>query len=167
MKERDYSMIGFQLQTETGLEWVIEYPELEGVTGSGESYEEALKEAEENKRFYLEFLSESQLPIPTPIEHVDTSHLSGRLTFRMSKTVHKRIIERSEEENVSINQLLSEAVVSYLEKEDAKDFFCEAVYDIYNNDYEKTAVSSSGSSKKTSFISEKGTIDEPNTYFHE
>jgi len=121
MEARDYSFVGYQVETQNGLEWIIEYPDLEGVLGGGITYEEALIEAKENKDIYLSFLRENKMSIPVPKRMLEASELSGRLTFRMSKTLHKKVLDRSKIEGVSANQIIYEAVTSYIEREKTLD----------------------------------------------
>lgn len=120
MKSKDFSISGYQLMTEKGPEWVVDYPELPGISGGGDSYEEALREAQGNKDFYLEYLKERNLPIPIPSDHVDPSMLSGRMTLRVSKSTHQKALIRAEEEGISLNSLLNEAIVTYLTKGETK-----------------------------------------------
>ncbi len=142
MEARDYSFVGYQVETQNGLEWIIEYPDLEGVLGGGITYEEALIEAKDNKEIYLSFLRENKMPIPVPKSLLEASELSGRLTFRMSKTLHKKVLDRSKIEGVSANQIIYEAVTSYIEREETidcvrilmNDYKTEANKDSYVNE---------------------------------
>lgn len=127
MKQSDFAIRGYQIETKGGFEWVIEYPELPGVTGGGASYEEALKEAEDNKRFYFDYLREHGRPIPAPSEVADFGDLSGRITLRLSKSLHKSIVLRAQDERVSINSLINEALCTYVAAQDAKAFVAGVV----------------------------------------
>ena len=137
MDTRDYSFVGYQVETENGLEWIIEFPDLEGVVGGGITYEEALNEAEDNKKIYLSFLTENNMTIPLPKKPKEPSKLSGRLTFRMSKTLHKKVLERAGFEEVSVNQIIYEAVTAYIEREKTIDCVKSILTDLkvdYQND---------------------------------
>ncbi|HAQ55811.1 MAG TPA: hypothetical protein DCR44_00130 [Acholeplasmatales bacterium] len=122
MKQCDFAIRGYQIETKEGFEWVIEYPELPGVTGGGVSYEEALREAEDNKRFYFDYLQESGRSIPAPSEVADLGDLSGKITLRLSKSLHQSIILRAQVERVSINALINEVLSTYLAARDAQKF---------------------------------------------
>ncbi len=120
MKQTDFAIRGYQIETKAGFEWVIEYPDLPGVTGGGASYDEALKEAEDNKRFYFDYLREIGRPIPAPRDITDIAALSGRITLRLTKSLHQSIIRRADLERVSINSLINEGLSQYLSACDAK-----------------------------------------------
>jgi len=72
----------------------------------------------EAKKEYLAYLEEANKPAPEP---TDVSNLSGRVTFRMPKTLRSRVLERADFEGVSINQLLNEAVTRYVDYKDVRD----------------------------------------------
>ena len=129
MRQIDFALRGYQIETDKGFEWVIEYPDLPGIVGGGASYAEALGEAEANKQFYLEHLRESHQPEPVPKDVADRSELSGKLTLRTSKTLHQSIVRRSLEERVSINSLINEALSAYLTAQDAVDLIVRVLAD--------------------------------------
>lgn len=93
--------------------YVAKYYDFDSVIGVGDTIEEAIKEAEENLEVYLEYCSENQVAIPSPSIHEDVDY-SGKVTLRMSKTLHKLVCERAEKEGVSINMFLNEAVNAYV-----------------------------------------------------
>lgn len=112
MNRHQYRLHVFKETYEDGsFEYVAEYPEIAGVMGVGDSPEEAVKEAESAKNAYLAYLKEMKKPYPKAL---NLDKLSGRVTFRMSKSLHKKVVERAEIENVSINQLINEAVNAYV-----------------------------------------------------
>ena len=62
----EYPMNVFQKKYGSDITWVVEYPDLPGCVGNGDTSEDAIKEATENARIYLEELKEMGKPIPAP-----------------------------------------------------------------------------------------------------
>ena len=54
----NYRINLYTIETTDGEKWCAEYPDLPGCVGGGDTPKDALKEAEENKEVYLEFLKE-------------------------------------------------------------------------------------------------------------
>jgi antitoxin HicB len=82
---------------------------LNGCVGQGETCDEAVKELEENERVWLEMAEEDgetapEHSIEKPIEY------SGKLTVRLSRSLHRQAAERAKEENISLNSFIAEAV---------------------------------------------------------
>lgn len=105
----EYSIKLYQIETEDGLEWVAKYIDFEGCVGGGKTKEEALKEAEENLVVYLETLEELGLPIPES-KNQNKNSPSGKLSLRLPKSLHKELIEITEEEGCSINSFINAAI---------------------------------------------------------
>jgi hypothetical protein len=70
------------------------------------------------KNEWLKVALESGWTIPEPAE---PSEASGRVTLRLSKSIHERVIDRAEMEGVSLNQLIVNYVTSGIEKTDLYD----------------------------------------------
>lgn len=118
----DYHFISYVYDNEC----VVEYPDLK-VVGTGETFEEAFKEALESKENYLKYLSDNHFPIPKPKSfEKNEEEVSGKVTLRMSKTTHKMAILCAQEENVSLNSYLNEAIINH----NAKKFESYAVREI-------------------------------------
>ena len=58
MSDYNFEAILYAVKTTDGYEWCATYPDLPNVVGGGDTPEEAIKEAEENKKIYLEYLIE-------------------------------------------------------------------------------------------------------------
>ena len=86
-------------------------PDLPGCVSVGESPEEALENVEEARQLWLETAYEhgDEIPLPSP-----EREYSGRVLVRMPKSLHRRLAEEAEAEDVSLNQyivsLLSEKI---------------------------------------------------------
>lgn len=109
-------------------EWVVEYPDLK-VVGTGETFEEAFEEALKSKKAYLKYLSDNHFPIPKPSSFDKSEEdVSGKVTLRMSKSTHRTAILCAQEENVSLNSYLNEAIINH----NAKKIESYAVREIIN-----------------------------------
>lgn len=141
MQPTNYRLIVFKEIYEDGsFEFVAKYPAIDAVMGVGDSYEEAIQEAEEAKEAYLSYLEEEGRPFP---KQLDMDALSGRVTFRMSKSLHKKALERSELEQVSLNQLINEALTEYVSKENTKDDLCKRLSKTFEESFFKFTVPAS------------------------
>lgn len=89
--------------------WVAKSKDLEYCVGQGDTCDEAIKELEQNELVWLEMAEEDGEKIPEPsINHVLT--FSGKFTVRLSKSLHERAAKRAEQEGVSLNSFIVEAV---------------------------------------------------------
>ena len=89
--------------------YVVRFPDLKGCLSSGETIAEALSNADDAKRAWIEAALEDGIEIPEPNK---TEDYSGQFKLRLPKSLHRRLAERAKEEGVSMNQycvyLLSE-----------------------------------------------------------
>lgn len=76
-------------------------PELKGCITTGISISDALESLEDAKKTWISSAIEDGDPIPEPDRLKD---YSGEFKLRMPKSLHKRLMERSREEGVSMNQ---------------------------------------------------------------
>ncbi|MCX5775359.1 MAG: type II toxin-antitoxin system HicB family antitoxin [Firmicutes bacterium] len=95
-------------------EYVVRFIDVPNISGVGDTLEEAVTEAEGNLKYYFDYLKDKNLEIPSPTQPIPFPDLSGKITLRMSHTLHMKIIERSLLERVSINTLVTEALTSYV-----------------------------------------------------
>lgn len=92
--------------------WVARSLCLKGCIGVGNSPEEATAELTENESAWLESAAEIGMEIPEiPVERKNT--YSGKLSLRISKSVHERAAEEAKKEGISLNQFINDAIVSY------------------------------------------------------
>ena len=57
----DYAMKVYPMHFENGkTEWCVEYPDLKGCVGGGDTIEEAIADAEATKAVYLRYLEENE-----------------------------------------------------------------------------------------------------------
>jgi predicted RNase H-like HicB family nuclease len=115
MKNKLIRLVLFQVEVKEGIQWVVEYPEYPGIVGGGTSKEDALIDAEKNLNIYFNYCIEHNIDLPpTNVISHGTDDLSGRITLRMTKSMHHKVIDRAIVENVSINHLINEAISEYI-----------------------------------------------------
>ena len=60
-KNLDYAMKVYPMHLENGkTEWCVEYPDLKGCVGGGDTIEEAIADAEASKNAYLSYVKENE-----------------------------------------------------------------------------------------------------------
>ena len=110
MTEPTYSFRVFWSEEDDA--FVASCPEFPGVSGIGESAEEAVAEAKQALELAIETHREEGWPLPNPT--VLESH-SGQFRVRVPRTLHAMLAEGAEVEGVSLNSyvisLLSAGVV--------------------------------------------------------
>jgi predicted RNase H-like HicB family nuclease len=90
----------FEVEFEEG-EYIVTFPDLVGCMSGGPTIEEALKNAAEAKRLWIEVTLERGMEVPEP-----AGNYSGRLVLRMPKSLHRDLAMRAKREGVSLNQYL-------------------------------------------------------------
>lgn len=81
--------------------FVVSYPDLPGCLSSGETIEEAVSNAADAKRAWLEAAIEDGVVIQEPSSLDD---YSGQFKLRLPKSLHRSLAERSRQEGISMNQ---------------------------------------------------------------
>ena len=103
--------------------WVARVKELPGCITSADTPEEALAEIQELKQEWLQNAIEDHFEIPEPREEEE---YSGKFNLRVPKTLHRKLVEKANEEGVSLNtlciSLLSERLAQSKHIEMARDF---------------------------------------------
>lgn len=97
---------------------VVRFPDLPGCIAHGETPEKAVEYALKVKNDWLEEAYNSGWTLPEP---ASTPESSGRITLRVPKYLHRRLIDRTELEGVSLNQLILSYVAEGLEGSRGRD----------------------------------------------
>lgn len=84
-------------------EYVAQIKDLPGCLTQGETAEETIENINEARELWIETAYESGDDIPLPSTEVT---YSGKLLLRMPKSLHRRLAEQAEQENVSLNQYI-------------------------------------------------------------
>lgn len=66
-KKYNYHYNSYRINTDNGVEWCVEYPEINGVVGGGKTEEEAILAAKDNLKVYFDYLEEKEKEL-TPIK---------------------------------------------------------------------------------------------------
>lgn len=111
----DYRFEVFTDYCTDGKQYVVKYIDFETVIGVGDTIEEAIEEAEGNLEAYIDACRMMGIEVPEPSIH-DYELYSGKVTLRMSKSLHQKVNDRARREGVSINSLLNEAIAEYIER---------------------------------------------------
>lgn len=105
----DYAMKVYPMHLENGkTEWCVEYPDLKGCVGGGDTIEEAIADAEASKRVYLNYLKDEGIELPVPKEEGGLP--SGKIALRVPKTTHKQLLENAQMDGVSLNTYINTAI---------------------------------------------------------
>ena len=81
--------------------FVVSFPDLPGCLSSGETMEQAITNAEDAKKAWLEAALEDGIVINEPDS---LNEYSGQFKLRMPKSLHRRLAEHSKREGISMNQ---------------------------------------------------------------
>lgn len=81
--------------------FVVSFPELPGCLTTGETIEEAIRNAEEAKRAWLTAAIEEGITINEPQE---LEQYSGQFKLRIPKSLHRQIAQQAKNEGISMNQ---------------------------------------------------------------
>ncbi|MFA4917524.1 MAG: type II toxin-antitoxin system HicB family antitoxin [Syntrophales bacterium] len=98
--------------------YFVSFPELPGCLAHGKTEQEALKTALKVKDEWLEATYAAGWEIP---ERSTAPETTGRITTRLPKYLHQKVIDRAEVEGVSQNQLILSFVAQGLEKARTED----------------------------------------------
>ena len=82
--------------------YLIEVPDLPGCMSAGETEAEALTMIQEAMELWIMSALEDGETVPEP---TSVPEYSGKVLVRMPKSLHRRLIERAQDEGVSANQL--------------------------------------------------------------
>jgi len=108
MKDLEYYMgLNYEIKVrrlteEEGAGWFAEIPLLPGCMSDGETFDELLHNIEDAKKCWIETCLERGKPVPEPKEE----NYSGQFRVRLPKSLHKKLVEKAREENVSLNQYI-------------------------------------------------------------
>ena len=81
--------------------FVASYPDRPGCITCGETEEEALKNALDAKKAWLEAALEENIEIPEPDS---LEAYSGQFKLRLPRSLHRALAEHSQREGISMNQ---------------------------------------------------------------
>lgn len=119
-----------KLDIEGNTYWTAFYPAIDGCVGGGVTPEDAIEEAQENLEIYLNYMEENDCSLPDPYEE---NQYSGKIALRVSKSVHKKLAQISEDEGISINSFINGAINHALGTEETNKKLEQMVSKIQEN----------------------------------
>jgi antitoxin HicB len=96
-----------RLVPETGGGWFVELPELPGCMSEGDDPTDAIAMISDAKRCWIQAAFEQGYPIPEPRE---LDQYSGKFVARVTRSLHRDLVDAAEREGVSLNQFVSTAL---------------------------------------------------------
>lgn len=102
-KVLDYPFKVRHLSKEEGGGYLIEYPDLPGCMSDGETIDEAIENGRDAVLCWVSAAKESGRTIPKP---GSLEKHSGKWVQRVPKSIHLQLVEKAEEEGVSLNTLV-------------------------------------------------------------
>ena len=81
--------------------YVVSFPELPGCFSAGDTIEQAVENAKDAKRVWIEAALEDGISVPHPDSH---ESYSGQFKLRLPKVLHRALTEHAKREGVSLNQ---------------------------------------------------------------
>ncbi len=87
--------------------FIVEFPDLRYCVGTGDTIEEAIKDAMFAKNEWIKAAFEKNINIPEPS---NSEEYNGRISLRIPKSLHKMVIDAAKREGVSANQFLSHLI---------------------------------------------------------
>lgn len=96
---------------EDGEECFFSYvSELPDISSFGDSYEESYENCIDSLTVLFEEANAHKKEFPAPFKTLDIAGFSGRVTLRMSRSMHGDIVRCANEDGVSLNQWVIEAI---------------------------------------------------------
>ena len=83
--------------------YIAEFPDLRYCVGTGNSIDKAIEDAMIAKEEWLKAAYEHNVTIPKPSGNEE---YNGRVTLRIPKSLHRRVVETAKAEGISANQFL-------------------------------------------------------------
>lgn len=117
----NYKMEIFALETDEGFEYVAHYPALKGVSGGGESRQEAIECLEENAIYYIEVLHEEGFPIPKEDLFEEPKKYSGTFSVRTTPDIHESLTNQAKQHGISLNSHINNIFSRYIGREEMLD----------------------------------------------
>jgi antitoxin HicB len=87
--------------------FIVEFPDLRYCVGTGDTIEEAINDSMIAKSEWIKAAFENRISMPEPTSSAD---YNGRISLRIPRSLHRKIVETAKQEGVSANQFLSHLI---------------------------------------------------------
>jgi predicted RNase H-like HicB family nuclease len=99
-----YPVVVQELGQDEGGGWFAEIEELPGCIAEAATREEVLASIEDSRKLWITTALKRRMRVPLP--EPDDADYSGRITLRMPRSLHRRLVDLARRERMSLNQLL-------------------------------------------------------------
>lgn len=103
-KLEDYMNLAYKMEVVPDMDeggYVISFPDLPGCITVGDTLEEAIRNADDAKKAWIEAALQDGVEIPEPN---DLEKYSGQFKLRIPRSLHKSLVEHAKAEGISMNQ---------------------------------------------------------------
>ena len=110
-EELDYPFIVMPFHDEGFIGYRAFLLDIPAVESLGKTPEEALSDLDEVKKEWIAFALAKGIAIPEPDTNIqNVMRCSGRVTLRISKTLHRQAVEKAHINGISLNAYLNEVI---------------------------------------------------------
>lgn len=111
----------------------VSFNDVPDVIGCGETQDEAINEAFENLDVFLAYCNDEGISIPEPSIEKDLDEYSGKITIRLPKYLHRDLSNFAEDDGMSINSIVNDAIRYYLNSislDKCRDNAIDKIYEV-------------------------------------
>ncbi len=87
--------------------YIVDFPDLRYCVGTGDTTDDAIKDAITAKEEWIRAAYEDNISIPEPGTN---DEYNGRISLRIPKSLHRSIAESAKKEGISANQFISHLI---------------------------------------------------------
>jgi predicted HicB family RNase H-like nuclease len=95
-------------------EYIAQYDQFPTIIGVGDTPEEALAEARIFLKEYLDYCDNEGIKIKEAESDSWKENFSGKITLRLPKSLHRDLSNYAEDDGMSINSIVNDAIRAYL-----------------------------------------------------
>jgi antitoxin HicB len=125
--------VTYESYGENDSQYEVSFRDFPYIVGEGETVEKAVREAQGNLQAILDDMVKDGKEIKKPFCNDASKEPSGKITVRMTKTLHCALIERAETEGMSLNSVVIDAISSYVYRPSFEMSFHNLVTDCRTN----------------------------------
>ena len=106
-----YLALDYPIEVRTGSEggYFVTHPDLDGCMAEGSTLEEAVANLADSRELWIEARLASGYAVPEP----DSGEYSGRISLRMTPSLHAQLVRIANRREVSLNLLINSVLSAY------------------------------------------------------